>query len=241
MSQANLCFDTLSMASCYEVFFKMDTMELDRRICETFTEVSRKIPFESLVSVNSFLSMMAEQLNLRKDDIVKQQRVIFLLLKRYFHICDQPAGDILTCPNRDVKGVCDSKQRRLCESSDRKRKLSSPEMETLSKFTKTPDVSVVAKSQGISEDVVYTYLTSCLEHGKDVDVKPLGVDTKMLEQIDYEWHQNPQIFVDLLENSVLLSPKVRQIQKNLDNSGFRGITQEKVRLGLAACKKRKLF
>ena len=133
MSQANLCFDTMSMASCYEVFFKMDTMELDREICETFTEVSQKIPFESLVSVNSFLSMMSKQLNLRKDDIVKQQRVIFLLLKRYFHICDQP-GDILTCPNRNVNGVCDSKQRRHCESADRKRKLSIPEMETLSKF-----------------------------------------------------------------------------------------------------------
>ena len=231
----------MSMASCYEVFFKMDTMELDRRICETFTEVSRKIPFESLGSVNSFLSMMSEQLNLKKDDIVKQQRVIFLLLKRYFHICDQPDGDILTCPNRNVNGVCDSKQRRFCESAYRKKKLSNPEMETLSKFTKTPDVSVVAKSQGISEDVVYTHLTSCLEHGKDVDVKHLGVDTKMLKQIEYEWHQDPQVFVDLVENSVLLSPKVRQIHQNLDNSGFRGITQEKVRLGLAACKRRKLF
>ena len=103
----------MSMASCYEVFFKMDTMELDRRIYETFTEVSRKIPFESLVSVNSFLSMMSEQLNLKKDDIVKQQRVTFLLLKRYFHICDQPDGDLLTCPNRNMNGVCDSKQRRL--------------------------------------------------------------------------------------------------------------------------------
>ena len=75
----------------------------------------------------------------------------------------------------------------------------------------------------------------------DVDVKRLGVDTKMLEHIEYEWHQDPQIFVDLVENSVLLSPKVRHIQQNLDNSGFRGITQEKVRLGLAACKRRKLF
>ena len=231
----------MSMASCYEVFFKMDTMELDRRICETFTEVSRKIPFESLVSVNSFLSMMFEQLNLKKDDIVKQQRVIFLLLKRYFHICDQPDGDILTCPNRNVNGVCDSKQRRFREYADRKRKLSSPEMETLSKFTETPDVSAVAKSQGISEGDVYTHLTSCLEHGKDVDVKHLGVDTKMLKQIEYEWHQDPQVFVDLVENSVLLSPKVRQIHQNLDNSGFRGITQEKVQLGLAACKRRKLF
>ena len=140
-----------------------------------------------------------------------------------------------------MNGVCDSKQGRLCESADRKRKPSSPEMETLSKFTETPDVSAIAKSQGISEDVVYTHLTSCLEHGMDVDVKRLGVDTKMLEHIEYEWHQDPQIFVDLVENSVLLSPKVRQIQQNLDNSGFRGITQEKVRLGLAACKRRKLF
>ena len=63
----------------------------------------------------------------------------------------------------------------------------------------------------------------------------------MLKQIEYEWHQDPQVFVDLVENSVLLSPKVRQIQQNLENAGFRGITQEKVQLGLAACKRRKLF
>ena len=43
------------MSSCYETFFKMDTMELDKRIGEAFSEASQEVPFESVTSVKLFL------------------------------------------------------------------------------------------------------------------------------------------------------------------------------------------
>ena len=224
----------------------MDTMELDRRIWEAWAEASQVVPCVPFVSaaldVNSFLSWMGRELDIGKDDIVKQQRVMFLLLKRHFHICDQP--NILSCPNRDIRGICDLidiQPKDSCEPNRKKRKLTSVEEETLSRFTQNPNVSLVARSQGLSEDVVFNHLTSCLENGKDVELKHLGVDAKMLERIEHEWHQDPQTFADLVENPILLSPKVGKIQKNLENSFLQGITKEKVRVGLAACKRKLLF
>ena len=125
-AQADQCFENGSMHSCYEAFFKMDTMELDRRIGEAFVEASNETPFESVLSVKSFLSMIERLLDIRKDDIVKQQRVMFLLLKRHFHICDQ--AEILSCPNRDTKGVCDHTSTPTKDHSEplrKKRKLAS--------------------------------------------------------------------------------------------------------------------
>ena len=241
-AQAEHCFGNESMRSCHEIFFKMDTLELDRRIGDAFTDASREVPFESVASVKSFLRAMERRLDLKKDDIVKQQRVIFLLLKRHFHICDKP--DILSCPNRDIRGICDhidTQPNDNCEPQKKKRKLTSVEEETLSRFTQNPDVSLVARSQGVSEDVVYNHLTSCLESGKDVEVKHLGVDAKMLKRIEYEWHQDPLTFADLVENPILLSPKVSAIQQNLESSGLPGITKEKVKVGLASCKRKLLF
>ena len=241
-AEADQCFENENMRSCYEIFFKMDTMELDRRIWEAWAEASQVVPIFNVAHVRSFLCRMGSQLDIGKDDIVKQQRVKFLLLKRHFHICDQP--DILSCPNRDIKGICDhtdSQPRDNSEPHRKKRKLTSMEEETLSKFTKNPDVSFVAKSQGVPANVVYNNLTSCLENGEDVEVKHLGVDAEMLERIEYEWHQDPQTFADLVENPILLSPKVGEIQQNLENSGFQGITKERVGVGLAACKRKLLF
>merc|ERR1712126_207233 len=103
--QADQCFENGNIRSCYETFFKMVTMELDRRIREAFVEASNETPFEGVVSVESCLSRIERRLEIRKDDKVKQQRVKFLLLKRHFHICDQ--ADILSCPNRDTNGICD--------------------------------------------------------------------------------------------------------------------------------------
>ena len=141
-AQADQCFENGSMRSCYQTFFKMDTMQLDRRIGEAFEEASNETPFESVLSVRSFLSKIERHLNIRKDDIVKQQRVMFLLLKRHFHICDQ--AEILSCPNRDTKGVCDHTSIPTMDHSElhrKKRTLTSVEEETLSSFTKNPDVS----------------------------------------------------------------------------------------------------
>ena len=63
----------------------------------------------------------------------------------------------------------------------------------------------------------------------------------MLQRIEYEWHQDPETFADLVENPILLSPKVDKIQENLESSGLQGITKEKVKVGLAACKRKLLF
>ena len=115
------------------------------------------------------------------------------------------------------------------------------EEETLSRFAKNPDVSSVARSQNVPEDVVFNHLTSCLENGEDVEVSHLGVDAGMLQRIEYEWHQDPETFADLVENPILLSPKVDKIQENLESSGLQGITKEKVKVGLAACKRKLLF
>ena len=165
-AQADHCFGNESMHSCYEIFFRMDTLELDRRIGDAFADASHEVPLENVASVKSFLRVMERVLDLKKDDIVKQQRVMFLLLKRHFHICDQP--NILSCPNRDIRGICDLidiQPKDSCEPNRKKRKLTSVEEETLSMFTKNPDVSSVAKSQGVSEDLVFNHLTSCLENG----------------------------------------------------------------------------
>jgi len=115
------------------------------------------------------------------------------------------------------------------------------EEETLLMFTKNPNISSVARSQNVPVAVVYNHLTSCLENGEDVDLQHLGVDAKMLERIEHEWHQDPHTFADLVENPILLSPKVDEIQENLESSGLQGITKEKVKVGLAACKKKLLF
>ena len=240
-AQADQCFENENMSSCYETFFKMDTMELDRRIWEVFAKASQ-VPFFSVAYVKSFLSWMGRELDIGEDDIVKQQRVMFLLLKRHFHICAQP--DILSCPNRDLRGICDHTSTQASDNSEphrKKRKLTSMEEETLSKFAKNPDVSSVARSQNVPEDVVFNHLTSCLENGEDVEVRHLGVDAGMLQRIEYEWHQDPETFADLVENPILLSPKVDKIQENLESSGLQGITKEKVKVGLAACKRKLLF
>ena len=126
----------------------MDTMELDKRIGEAFSEASQEVPFESVTSVKLFLLAMERHLDWKKDDIVKQQRAMFLLLKRHFHICDQP--DILSCANSDCKGICDSS-----DPHRKKRKLTSTEEEThLSRFKMNPDVSLIAISQRVTQDEV---------------------------------------------------------------------------------------
>ena len=146
--QANLCFGNETMSSCYETFFNMDTMELDKRIGEAFSEASQEVPFESVTSVKLFLLAMERHLDWKKDDIVKQQRAMFLLLKRHFHICDKP--DILSCANSDCKGICDSS-----DPHRKKRKLTSTEEKThLSRFKMNPDVSLIAISQRVTQDEV---------------------------------------------------------------------------------------